>query len=175
MADHPDSVNSLLMRCHKVLERADLSETTRAHYTAVAQALKDAQEYASSLEREVVSLSAKLKPLPSRLGDLSDLPEELRAELSVPRTDELENQIMVVIQSYGGTADLDQILIGLFRNFKIVQKRKYLQQRAWKLCQKNMIWSIRGKKGVYTLNEPAEEEKEKIPKERDELDDEIPF
>ena len=69
---------------------------------------------------------------------------------------------MVVLQAYGGTADLDQILVGLFRKFKVVQKRRFLQNKVWRMCQKEMLWSIRGKKGVYTFNEPAENEKDRF-------------
>ncbi len=173
MTDPLDSVNKLLVRFNKTLERTDLSDANRAHYTAVCEALSAAKTYTGELEMELLSLEAKLKPLPSRLGDLSDLPPELLAELSAPRADELESQIMVILQAYGGTADLDQILVGLFRKFKIVQKRRFLQNKVWRMCQKDMLWSIRGRKGVYTTQEPADEEKEEIPQEPD--DDEQPF
>jgi hypothetical protein len=104
---------------------------------------------------------------------LSDLPPELLGELSAPRVDELDSQIIDVIHAYGGTADLDQILVGLFRKFQVAQKRRFLQNKVWRMAQKEMLWSIRGKKGVYTIKEPAEEEKEEIKHESS--DDDFPF
>jgi len=171
MAEPIDSVNKLLARFDKTLERTDLSEQSRAHYQAVSAVLTDAAQYIRDLEVEVAGLKNQLKPLPGRLGDISDLPPELLAELSAPRGDELENQIMVVLQAYGGTADLDQILVGLYRKFKVVQKRRFLQNKVWRMCQKTMLWSIRGKKGVYTFNEPAEDEKEEIPTQQSDEDE----
>ena len=56
-------------------------------------------------------------PLPTRLGDLSDIPPELRAELAGVEVDELEGKLVTIINSYGGTADLNQVLVGLFREF----------------------------------------------------------
>jgi hypothetical protein len=164
MAVSLESVSKLLARFSKILERADLTDQSRAHYTSVVEAFNDATAYVSFLQERISDLEAKLKPLPTRLGDLSDLPSELVAELSVPRTDELENQILVVIQAYGGTADLDQILVGLYRRFKVIQKRRFLQNKVWRICQKDMLWSIRGKKGVYTLKEPADDEKDEVPR-----------
>jgi hypothetical protein len=163
MADPVDSVNKLIASFKRTLERVDLSDQTRGHYKTVYDALCSAKVYIGELEKSLLVLEAKLKPLPSRLGDLSDLPPELLAELSAPRGDELENQITVVLQAYGGTADLDQVLVGLFRKFKVSQKRRFLQNKVWRMCQKDMLWSIRGKKGVYTLNEPADDEKDEIP------------
>ena len=169
-----DSVNSLLVSFKKTLQRADLPAQSRTHYQAVYDALDGAKTYIAELEKALLDLEAKLKPLPSRLGDLSDLPPELLAELSTPRGDEMENQIMVVLQAYGGTADLDQILVGLYRKFKVVQKRRFLQNKVWRMCQKSMLWSIRGKKGVYTFNEPADDEKEEIPPQQSD-EDELEF
>ena len=171
MADPLDSVNTLLVRFEKTLERTDLSEQTRLHYSAVRDAFRDALVYVEALEEKIAGLEAKLKPLPARLGDLSDLPPELIAELSTPRGDELENQIVVVLQAYGGTADLDRILVGLFRKYKIIQKRRFLQNKVWRMCNKEMLWSIRGKKGVYTIVEPEEDEKEKILAQQSDMDD----
>src|SRR5580704_959549 len=80
---------------------------------------------------EIVDLRRKFEPLPTRLGDLSDLPAELRAELTGVEIDEFEGQLIAVIKAYGGTADLNQILVGLFRKFKIIQTRRFAQQKLW--------------------------------------------
>lgn len=172
MIDPCDSVNKILVRFNKALERTDISEQTRSHYLNVVETFESCHSYINNLKKELFDLQAKLKPLPARIGDLSDLPPELVAELSTPKTDELESQITIVLQAYGGMADLDQILVGLYRKFQVIQKRRFLQNKVWRMCQKEILWSIRGKKGVYTINEPAEEEKEEIPQEQE---DDLPF
>jgi hypothetical protein len=99
-------------------------------------------------------------PLSADLGDLSDLPEELRAELTIQQADELETQILSVIKAYGGTADLDQILVGLFRKFKVVQKRRFLQNKVWRLTKKGAVHAIAGRRGLYSLGPAPETEAE---------------
>src|SRR5690349_20672713 len=74
-------------------------------------------------------------PIPKSLGDLSDLPDELIRELSVKRTDELEDQILTVMRACDGgkVVDLNQILVGLYRKFKVVQNRRFLQNKLYRM------------------------------------------
>jgi hypothetical protein len=104
---------------------------------------------------EVSGLRKKAGPLPSRLGDLSDLPPEVRAELSNVEVDELEAQLLEVIKSYEGTADLNQIIVGLFRKFGTVQKRRFVQQKLWRMTVDGTLYSVPKKKGVYTTIAPT--------------------
>lgn len=84
-------------------------------------------------------------------GDLSDIPDELKAELNVPKPDELDNQIATLINtSAGRTATIDQILIGLWRKFGVVQKRRFLQGRLYRMIKNDMLWSVPDRKGTYT-------------------------
>jgi hypothetical protein len=138
---------------------------------------------------EIVRLRASVAPLPTRLGDLSDIPQELRSELSGIELDELEGQLVAVINSYEGkTADLNQILVGLFRKFKVVQKRRLIQQRLWRMQGDGLAWAVPKKKGVYTTVKPETPEEEDfgdfgspgptkrtVHPSKPEDDDEIPF
>ncbi len=81
--------------------------------------------------------------------DLSDLPPELLAELSVSQVDALERQVLSVIESCGGEADLDQILIGLYRRFQVVQKRRFLQNKLWRMVRKNQVQKTKSARGVF--------------------------
>ena len=54
----------------------------------------------------------------------------------------------------GGTATLDQILVGLNRKFKVAQKRRFLQNKLYRMP---MVWSVPGRKGVYTTEPPEEQ------------------
>jgi hypothetical protein len=111
--------------------------------------------HAGSLEaasKRLFTLEGLTSALPPDLGNIHDLPQELLDELSVAKTDELEDQLVTVINAYGGEASLDQILVGLFRKFKVVQKRRFIQNKLYRMP---MVWSVEGRKGYYTTTEPA--------------------
>src|ERR1043166_5333849 len=72
--------------------------------------------------------------MPVDAGDLADLPPELLSELSGSHADPLEAQIMAVLRDCGGPADLDQLLIGLYRKFETVQKRRFLRTSCGGWC-----------------------------------------
>lgn len=124
------------------------SESTRARLLEYGSELSEAYNH-------ILVLEAQTSALPPDLGNIHDLPEELLAELSVAKTDELEDQIVTVINAYGGTATLDQILVGLFRKFKVIQKRRFIQNKLYRM---DMVWSVPGRKGVYSTTEPARAE-----------------
>lgn len=96
-------------------------------------------------------------PIPKELGDISDLPEELIRELSVKRTDELEDQILTIMRACDGGHDvnLDQILVGLFRKFRVVQTRKFLQNKAYRMYKKGLVYPIPGKRAYSLEPQPA--------------------
>ncbi|NIZ12714.1 hypothetical protein [Phaeobacter sp. HF9A] len=102
--------------------------------------------------QELIRLYGLTSSLPAELGNIHDLPPELQAELSVAKTDELEDQLVTVIKAYGDQASLDQILVGLFRKFQVTQKRRFLQNKLYRM---ETIWGVPGKKGVYTSTEPT--------------------
>ena len=100
---------------------------------------------------ELIRLYGLTSSLPADLGNIHDLPPELLEELSVAKTDELEDQLVTVIRAYGDEASLDQILVGLYRKFKVTQKRRFLQNKLYRM---ETVWGVPGKKGVYTTTEP---------------------
>lgn len=87
---------------------------------------------------------------PMNLTNVSDLPPELIRELNLP-TDELESQIMALLRVMDEPVDLDQILIGLYRRFGVIQKRRFLQNKLWRMVSKNQIYKGKNRKGVYAL------------------------
>jgi hypothetical protein len=137
---------------------------------------------------ELEQLRKASKPIPLFEGDdISDLPKELLAELSVTKTETIEDQVFQIVKSAGGKSNIDTILVYLYRNYGEVQTRKYVQNKLWRMAQKEILWSVPGKKGWYTLEKPAEEEPNISTPEEDfddvtstpvgglKLDDEIPF
>ena len=148
MSDHIDSVNRIV---DYFIQAKKSFEERGAPKRAIEMAKYEADLRA--LVREHERLVGLTRPIPVIEGDeLSDLPKELLAELSITKTDELEEQLITVINASGGTADIDTILIYLFRKFKVVQTRRYLQNKLWRMVQKEMLYSVSGKKGHYSTS-----------------------
>jgi len=127
-------------------------------------------EYANALEsaaEEFVRLKGLTTALPPDIGNIHDLPQEILDELSIATSDELEDQLVTVINAHSGTATLDQILVGLYRKFKVAQKRRFLQNKLYRM---SMVWSVPGKKGVYTVEEPETDTDD-----TNEEEDDLPF
>ena len=162
MSEHIESVNRLVALYRKHAEKAE--------GTAREQANELVERYAA-VSAELVRLYGLTSALPSDLGNIFELPPDLRKELSVAKADELEDQLVIVINACGGTASLDQILVGLFRKFGISQKRRFIQNKLYRMT---MIWSVPGKKGVYTTEEPNSPTISGATTTAD-FDDEIPF
>jgi len=155
MPEHVESVNRI-------------AAFFREQSQSAAPQWKDRFEaYTASLEavsEEMVRLYGLTSALPPDLGNVHDLPAELLEELSIGKGDELDDQLVTVINAYGGEASLDQILVGLYRKFKVTQKRRFLQNKLYRMP---MVWSVEGRKGIYTTIEPehlAEPSAEEAPR-----------
>jgi len=136
-------------------------------YQARAEELKDSNpkqserfsDEARSLNAicsELEDLRRQTQPVPRFNGeDISDLPPELLKELNITKADDIENQLYTIINSAGGEADIDTILIGLYRRYNKVGNRRYIGNRLWRMTQKEgILWSVPNKKGCYTTIEP---------------------
>lgn len=89
----------------------------------------------------------------SRLGDLSDLPEEMRKQLVSVQYDESEQVILdVITETYGGIASIDEIYVGLYRKTKESIQRDALANKIYRMTRKELLTSVSGKKGVYTVS-----------------------
>ncbi|MFZ0946154.1 MAG: hypothetical protein WB930_13880 [Syntrophobacteraceae bacterium] len=84
-----------------------------------------------------------------RLGNLSDIPEELRKQLQATKTDEFERQILEVLSDLEGIGNIDEILVGLYRRFGIVQQRAFLSNKLYRMTTSGHLRSVKGKRGVY--------------------------
>ena len=180
MSEHSESVKDASRRARKTSEQCRQTDPSRsAEFAAVADRLDAAAEY-------IIYMTGLTTALPHDVGNIHDLPAELLKELSVVKTDELEDQIVTVLNAYGGEADIDRVLIGLFRKFQVVQKRRFMQNKLWRMKDNGILWTVPGKKGVYTTIEPPEVEEDIPPEEPrfgapegaewpDDEDSEIPF
>ncbi len=102
--------------------------------------------------------------------DLSDLPPDLLAELSDAAKGETDPLIRI-INERGGTANLDEILIDLYRKFGEIGKRPIISNRLYRLSKRGLCAASAGKKGVYTTRSS---EQQGNPTNPDDQDDEGP-
>lgn len=154
MVDLLDSVNDILV----YFAKAKKAHEERGNFERAIDMARHEADLRAFI-REYKRMDEMTKPIPLMNGDdLSDLPPELISELTVMKTDELETQIVTVINVAHGAADIDTILILLFRKFKVVQTRRFMQNKLWRMTQKELIHSVSGKKGLYSTQpqEPSE-------------------
>jgi len=96
-----------------------------------------------------VELSAKIG---SRLGNVMDLPEEMRAQLVSIQFDETEMQIVSLIRDkLDGVATIDEIFVGLFREHGVDSTRESLANKIYRMTRKELLFSVSGRKGVYSI------------------------
>jgi len=105
--------------------------------------------------------AARSEKIGSRLGDVSDLPDELRTQLVSVQFDEAESNIVEVMKlDFDGVATIDEILVGLYRRYSDIQQREQLANKIYRMVRKEVIFSVSGKKGVYSIVPTASLEKE---------------
>lgn len=84
-------------------------------------------------------------------GDLSDLPPEVLKELSFNRPDEVGDIIKSLIADMGGEASIDQVLIGLWRQFGKKRKRCSVRLKLSQMVKAGTLIAVTGRKGVYAI------------------------
>jgi hypothetical protein len=85
-----------------------------------------------------------------RFGDISDLPDELKNQLQAARVGELEQEIISVLdEMYSGVANVDEILVGLYRRQEKIHARQYIANKLYRMVASGQIESVPKKKGVY--------------------------
>ena len=84
-------------------------------------------------------------------GTEADLPPALIKELSPKKRDRLEQQIVAVLAACNGQADLDAVLIGLYRGFGVIAKRRVIQNKLWRLVRTGRICKAKNTRNVFSL------------------------
>ena len=109
------------------------------------------------------SLLGMGRPGISRADDAAshaDLPAALLRELNPRKADQLETQIIAVLAACNGSADLDQVLVGLYRGFGVIGKRRVIQNKLWRLVRTGRI-SKEKKRNVFSLSTSGERPRRK--------------
>ncbi|MGB7815631.1 MAG: hypothetical protein WBL28_04685 [Methylotenera sp.] len=115
-------------------------------------------EFLESLSNEptlVKNVISDINPIAPLLPkELVGLPQELIDELSAKGTDKQELLIMELIEAAGGTLSLDRILIGIYNKSGVIMKRPAATAKLYRMIQKEMIYTVPKKKGIYTTIKP---------------------
>lgn len=91
-------------------------------------------------------------------GEIQDLPEELLQELSISDTELTEFAIYSIIEENGGVASLDRILTDLYKKTGEIHKRPSMTAKLYRMTQKEMVFGVPNKKGIYTIHKDSEED-----------------
>jgi hypothetical protein len=100
------------------------------------------------MEKEI-----KQDQIGNRLGDISDLPESLRKLLRTTRLDDLEDKIIKTMNGrYAGSASIDEIIVGLYRDFEfLTEDRRALSNKLYRMAKAGHIESIPKRKGIFKV------------------------
>lgn len=144
MPDPLESVKSLArtyrsLAASNEVEKPDLAKRQTGH----AQAME-------LLVEEVERSRDRLRSVKNALGDLSDLPPEVLAQLSVTKLDELEQQLRDIVAS-DDEVGLDVAIVELYRRHKVVHPRRFVMNKLYRMAQKGLIQAVEGRKGVYRI------------------------
>jgi hypothetical protein len=141
--DHLSFLEELAANLREAQQRPGLSAEERGRYGRWI-------EQAAALEALLGAGAKTPVRTRSRAGD-SDLPPALLKELSPRQRDTLEQQVVAVLAACNGSADLDQVLIGLYRGFGVIAKRRVIQNKLWRLVRTGRISKAKNTRNVFSL------------------------
>jgi hypothetical protein len=88
-----------------------------------------------------------------RIGALDDLPPELRKLLNVAKLDDLEEKIVSTLNArYAGVASVDEILVGLYRDFQYIpEDRRTIANKLYRMSRAGHLERVAKRKGVFQV------------------------
>lgn len=90
-----------------------------------------------------------IKEAGSRLN-LQGLPKDILDQLKANKLDDMEEKIIDVLTNfYSGLANIDEIIVGMYRKYNVIKTRDYYVGKLYKMAKDSLIVSVENKKGVY--------------------------
>lgn len=170
LASHIEFVKSQIeFQQRQAIRFAQEPRRSRLHIGAVERfksLLADLELLMNRINENPELLNVRSAVSAPRLGlsweEIHGLPQELLEELSISESDKTEFIISSLITELGGVASLDRLLVALYRQSGEITKRAALNQRLYRMVQKELICSVPGKKGVYSIHPISEEDADKL-------------
>lgn len=92
-----------------------------------------------------------------RLGNLNEIPEELRLQIPEFNLGGLDERCYKVLkEDLGGVASLSEIMIAHYNHFKTFDTRKSFVDAIYRLIRKKLVVKVEKMKSVYRLVEKNE-------------------
>lgn len=88
-----------------------------------------------------------------RIKDFTGLPPEVIKEINRRQKGDFNTKVITIIQEdFGGMANIDEIIVNLYRRFQIIVKRSVLSARLYKMTKNGWIFRVvgAGKQGIYS-------------------------
>jgi len=63
----------------------------------------------------------------------------------------LDQDILEVLRELEGFANIDEILVGLYKRNGKIQERQFLANKLYRMTKAGYVKSVEGKRGVYQL------------------------
>lgn len=120
-------------------EEADILTGEAEKYEQIIGLLKSQTNHITSLKPSIYVFPDELK----------DLPPDLLKQLNISSSDKQDFQIIEAIDSVGGVASIDKILIAYYHLTKQVFERQKLMAKLYRMANKGLLYSHPSKKGIY--------------------------
>ncbi|MDF0749911.1 hypothetical protein NLU14_06680 [Marinobacter sp. 71-i] len=167
---HLDFVKEQIQIQEKLAEKFGNKEYRKNLHLGSAKKFSDLYDDLLTLQKQLDGSSGSA-PLDSpqielNYEDVEGLPEELLQELSFSESDKLDFKIQKIIDENGGMASLDKIIVALYKETGEIHKRTSMTSKLYRMAQKDAVFSVPGRKGVYstkpvtTSKEPSEQKRE---------------
>lgn len=139
--------------------RSELHSNTATRFSSLAEFLVELQKSPAARHFDAESRNARLS---LTWEEVEGLPDELLEELSISDSDKSDFNIISLINECGGVASLDRLLVAIYQQSGEVMKRLTLNSRLYRMVGKELIFSVPGKKGIYSTVPVDEETAEKL-------------
>jgi len=97
----------------------------------------------------IKTIYSQFPNLGKRLGDIKNLPKELKNQLQICNLNNEEERILEIFELLEGYANIDEVMVGLYKRFNIIANRQLITNRLYRMKIKGLLNKIAGKKGVY--------------------------
>lgn len=91
----------------------------------------------------------------SRLGEIDDLPDELKSQLVGMDVDGKDTKVCDIVIDFSGVANINEIMVGLYRKYNQIIKRHSVQSRVNRMVAKGRLFRTPGNRGYYQTSDPV--------------------